>query len=99
MYKLQHCGVSKKVFLMEGDEDNPSHFSMYSANTGISTHIEQEKRLKRVKTIRLQVEKGEFQGVDLISTRNKHDSVKFLIQQLEKFMKSFDPLRPPTLKM
>lgn len=64
MYKLQHCGVSKKVFLMEGDEDNPSHFSMYSANTGISTHIEQEKRLKRVKTIRLQVEKGEFQGVD-----------------------------------
>ena len=50
---------------MEGDEDNPNHFSMYSANTGFSTHIEQEKRLKRVKTIRLQVEKGEFQGVDL----------------------------------
>ena len=99
MYKLQHCGVSKKVFLMEGDEDNPSQFSMYSANTGISTHIEQEKRLKRVKTIRLQVEKGEFQGVDLICTKNKHDSVKFLIQQLEQFVKSFDPLRPPTLTM
>ena len=55
MYKLQHCGIAKKLFIMEGDEDNPSHFSMYSANTGIASLMEQEKRLKRVKTVRLQV--------------------------------------------
>lgn len=45
------------------------------------------------------MEKGEFQGIDLICTKNKHDSVKFLIQQLERFKKSFDPLRPPTMTM
>ena len=65
MYKLQHCGIAKKLFIMEGDEDNPSHFSMYSANTGIASLMEQEKRLKRVKTVRLQV-------------RNRHSNGKYV---------------------
>jgi ERCC4-type nuclease len=63
MYKLQHCGIAKKLFIMEGDEDNPSYFSMYSANTGITSLMEQEKRLKRVKTVRIQV-------------RNRHSNEK-----------------------
>lgn len=65
MYKLQHCGIAKKLFIMEGDEDNPSHFSMYSANTGIASLMEQEKRLKRVKTVRIQV-------------RNRHSNEKYV---------------------
>lgn len=55
MFKLQHCGVPKKLFLMEGDEDNLTQFSMISAITGVATKNEQINRLKRVKTIRIQV--------------------------------------------
>jgi len=47
----------------------------------------------------LQLENGEFEGVDLLCTRNRHDTVKFLIHQLEKFKKSFNPRRPPTKTM
>mmetsp|Transcript_15855 Transcript_15855/g.34301 ORF Transcript_15855/g.34301 Transcript_15855/m.34301 type:complete len:836 (-) Transcript_15855:98-2605(-) len=110
MYKMQNCGISNKLFLMEGDEDNPNVFSSYNrqpaavmgkktgvAKRGVAPKMEQLKRLKRVKTVRIQIEKGEFQGVDLICTKNKHDTVKFLIQQLERFKKSFNPLRPPEM--
>ena len=45
---------------------------------------------------RMQLEKGEFQGVDLICTRNRSDTVKYLIHQLYIFQRSFDPRRPPT---
>lgn len=47
MYKLQNCGVSKKLFLMEGDEDKTK--SIFS---GAKSQIEKERRLKRVKTLR-----------------------------------------------
>lgn len=44
----------------------------------------------------MQLENGEFEGVDLVCTRNRHDTVKYLIQQLERFKSSFNPRRPPT---
>lgn len=91
MYKLQHSGVSKKLFLMEGDEDKTK-----SLLTGAKSQNEKERRLKRVKSLRLQLQNGEFEGVDLICTRNRYDTVKFLIHQLEDFQKSFNPRRPPT---
>ncbi len=47
MYKLQHCGISNKLFLMEGDEDRTRNFFV-----GAKSEIEKAKRLKRVKTIR-----------------------------------------------
>ena len=47
MYKLQTCGVSKKLFLMEGDEDRTKNFF-----SGAKSHMEKERRLKRVKTLR-----------------------------------------------
>jgi hypothetical protein len=47
MYKLQHCGISKKVFLMEGDEDEAKNFFV-----GAKSNMEKERRLKRVKTLR-----------------------------------------------
>ena len=45
---------------------------------------------------RLQLENGEFEGIDIICTRNRCDTVSFLIQQLESFQKSFNPMQPPT---
>mmetsp|Transcript_3496 Transcript_3496/g.8906 ORF Transcript_3496/g.8906 Transcript_3496/m.8906 type:complete len:772 (-) Transcript_3496:219-2534(-) len=104
MYKLQNCGVTKKIFLMEGDEDNPSQFSTFASKSGVKSRFvapkfEQEKRLKRVKTVRLQIEKGEWHGVETVSTNSKEDTVKFLIQQLEMFKKSFDPMHPPDMTM
>jgi len=47
MYKLRHCGVRKKLFLMEDDEDRAKCFFV-----GVKTPIERDKSLKRVKTIR-----------------------------------------------
>ena len=47
MYKLQHCGVSKKLFLMEGDEDKAKNIF-----AGAKSNMEKERRLKRVKTLR-----------------------------------------------
>ena len=52
-----------------------------------------------MKTARIQIEKGEWSGVDLLCTKNKDDTVKYLIQQLEKVKREFDPLRPPALTM
>ena len=47
MYKLQHSGMGKKLFLMEGDEDKAR--GLFS---GAKSHKEKERRLKRVKTLR-----------------------------------------------
>ena len=91
MYKLQNCGVSHKLFLMEGDEHATKSFFR-----GAKTQSEKERRLKRVKSLRLQLEQGEFEGVTLLCTRNKYDTIKFLIYQLEQFQKTFNPRRPPT---
>ena len=105
-YKLQNCGIKKKLFLMEGDEDDPKQFSMYSTTArgtttvrGTTTPAEQLKRLKRVKTVRLQMEKGDWKGIDIVCTKNAADTVEFLIQQLKNFKKSFNPLRPPAKTM
>ncbi|KAL3792850.1 hypothetical protein HJC23_004775 [Cyclotella cryptica] len=91
MYKLQNCGVSKKLFVMEGDEDKAKNLFR-----GAKSQAERERRLKRVKTLRLQLANGEFEGVDLVCTKDRHHTVKFLIHQLESFQQSFDPRRPPT---
>ena len=47
MYKLRHCGIRKKLFLMEDDEDKAACFFV-----GVKTPVERDKSLKRVKTIR-----------------------------------------------
>jgi len=91
MYKLQTCGISKKIFLMEGDEDKTK-----SLLTGAKTQNEKERRLKRVKSLRLQLANDEFDGVTLVCTRNRYDTVKFLIHQLETFRNEFDHQNPPT---
>jgi len=106
MYKMQHSGVNKKLFILEGDEDDPSHFRMIRQIKfgngyikGMTEQQQQSNRLKRVKTTRLQIENGEWQGVDLLCTKNKHDTVKFLQEQLDTFRNSFDPLDPPEKTM
>jgi len=91
MYKLQTCGISKKIFLMEGDEDKTK-----SLLTGAKTKNEKERRLKRIKSLRLQLANDEFDGVTLVCTRNRYDTVKLLIHQLETFRDEFDPTNPPT---
>lgn len=55
MYKFQHYGVSRKLFLIEANEENPEHFHMRSANTSVARKYEQSSRLKRVKTTHMQV--------------------------------------------
>lgn len=52
----------------------------------ISTHLYQ---------CRLQLANGEFEGVELICTKSRHDTVKFLIHQLKCLQESFDPRHPP----
>ncbi len=86
------CGfIRRKIFLMEGDEDDPSQFWDDSDKTnGRTTKAEHEKRLKRVKTMRLQLEKGEWPGVKLVCTRNKDDTVKYLIDQMVDFQRQLN---------
>mmetsp|Transcript_28319 Transcript_28319/g.43393 ORF Transcript_28319/g.43393 Transcript_28319/m.43393 type:complete len:690 (+) Transcript_28319:23-2092(+) len=91
MYKLRECvDLSKKIFLMEGDEDNDANF--YKLNKhGTHSKFEHQGRLKRVKTLRLHVLKGEYEGVDLVCTRTKHDSVQYIVDQMEALQESFNP--------
>ena len=98
MYKFQKNGISRKVFLMEGDEDNVNTFNIRAAG-GSASEMEQMKRLKRVKTTRLHLERGDYQGVDIVCTRDKHDTVQWLIHQFAQLQKSFDPLHPPDTTM
>ena len=65
-------------------------------SAGAKSAAEKERRLKRVKTLRRQLENREFEGVDIICTRNRTDTIKFLMHQLETFRASFDARRPPT---
>lgn len=94
MYKLQHCGLPNKLFLLEGDEDCPSQFYHHEGN-----RAELEKMRKRVKTLRMQIDRGEYRGINILSTRNKDDTVQFLIDQMENFQRYFDPTEPPALTM
>ena len=47
MYKLMNCGMDKKLFVMEGDEDKTKGLMH-----GAKNQSERERRLKRVKTLR-----------------------------------------------
>ena len=47
MYKLMNCGMGKKLFIMEGDEDMTKGLMHGAKSQG-----ERERRLKRVKTLR-----------------------------------------------
>ena len=90
MYKFQHCGIPNKIFLMEGDENKNCSFA------GSNSQMEKIRRLKRIKTARLKLERGEWEGVDLVCTRNRMDSIRFLIHKLEELQRAFNPRRPPT---
>ena len=46
------------------------------------------KRLKRVKTTRMQLERGEYKFVNCINTKSKEDTISFLIQQLANLKQS-----------
>ncbi|EJK50298.1 hypothetical protein THAOC_30748, partial [Thalassiosira oceanica] len=106
MYKLQHCGLENKVFLLEGDEDNVGKFTRYTSssnphakggkNYGVASKDEQSKRLKRVKTLRMRIAAGEFKGVSIVNTLNRDESVKWLIHKMEGLRASFDPNNLPT---
>ena len=95
MYKLQQCDIPNKLFLLEGDEDNPREFKNMG-NPG-----ETDKRLKRVKTLRLQIENGEYDGISIVCTRNQHDSVQYFIDQMIEMKERFDsnPFQFPTRTM
>jgi len=68
----------------EGDEDNPHEFSNKNTSSfGVVSPEEYVKRLKRVKTARMQLERGEWKGIKCISTKSKQDTISFLIQQLK----------------
>mmetsp|Transcript_12114 Transcript_12114/g.26420 ORF Transcript_12114/g.26420 Transcript_12114/m.26420 type:complete len:851 (+) Transcript_12114:2-2554(+) len=90
MYKFQHCGIRKKIFLMEGDEEKINVFA------GANTKQEKLNRLKRIKTSRLRLDRGEWDGVDLVCTLNRRDSILFMIKKLEELQQTFNPRRPPT---
>ncbi len=95
MYKLQHCELSNKLFLLEGDEDCPLQFNHHKGN-----EKELDKMKKRVKTLRMQIQNGEYRGINTISTRTKDDTVHFLIDQMEKLQRQFDRSSgPPPLTM
>ena len=73
----------------EGDEDNPHEFSNKNTSSfGVVSPEEYVKRLKRVKTARMQLERGEWKGIKCISTKSKQDTISFLIQQLKNLKKS-----------
>ena len=66
-----------------------------NTESSAASREEQLRRLKRVKTIRNQMIQSEFTGVRIVCTKDREDTVKWLIQQLELIRRSFDPTRPP----
>jgi len=96
MFKLQQCEIPRKLFLMEGNEDDPRG-SFHENYHGYKN--ERENRLKRVKTMRLQLENGEYHGISLESTRNKNESVQYLIDQMVDLKERFNPMQPPNRTM
>ena len=88
MHKLVHCGIDRKIFLVEGDEDN---FQWRTEGGGPASEDEKRKRRLRIKTTRLLVEHGRFRGVELVCTKFKDRTIQFLIYQMELLQNSFDP--------
>lgn len=93
MYKLQKSGITKKIFLMEGDEDKIG--DIYK----LGDPGEFEKRRKRVKTMRNQILNGEWQGVEVECTRNKDHSVQYLIDQMTILKRQLDSANIPSKTM
>jgi len=88
MHKLVHCGIDRKIFLVEGDEDT---FQWRTEGGGPASEDEKRKRRLRIKTTRLLVEHGRFRGVELVCTKFKDRTIQFLIYQMELLQNSFDP--------
>jgi len=87
MYKLINCGIKRKIFLIEGDEDK---YKWRTEGGRPPSKEEVDNRRKRVKTTRMLVQAGRFRGVELICTRFPCHTRKFLIHQMKLFMESFD---------
>ena len=66
---------------------------------GANSHMEKQNRMKRIKTMRLMLERGEYEGVDLECTRNRKETTDLLIRHLERLQAAFDPRRPPAKTM
>ena len=47
----------------------------------------------------MQIENGEFSGVDLICTKDKDDTTNFLIEQIKRIKAAFNPSSVPTITM
>eukprot|EP00986_Skeletonema_menzelii_P011273 scaffold5772_cov145-Skeletonema_menzelii.AAC.8 len=88
MHKFVNCGIERKIFLVEGDEDN---FHWRTEGGGPASQDEKRKRRLRIKTTRLLVEHGRYKGVELVCTRRSDVTIQFLIHQMELLLKSFDP--------
>lgn len=88
MYKLVNCGIERKIFLIEGDEDIQDW-----RTAGGGGACDKEKRLRRlrIKTVRLQVQHGHYKGVELVCTQFGDRTIAFLIHQMELLQRSFDP--------
>ncbi len=88
MYKLVNCGIERKIFLVEGDEDTHKWRTQ-----GGGPASDKEKRLRRlrIKTIRLLVQHGHWKGVELVCTKFGDRTIAFLIYQMELLQASFDP--------
>jgi len=88
MHKLVHCGIARKIFLIEGDEDT---HQWLTEGGGPASEEEKRKRRLRIKTTRLLVENGRFKGVELVCTKFKDRTIAFLIYQMELLQRSFHP--------
>ncbi len=88
MHKLVNCGIHRKIFLIEGDEDN---FHWRTERGRPADQAEKRKRRLRVKTVRLLLENGRYPGVELVCTRRSDVTIQFLIHQIELLLRSFDP--------
>ena len=86
---FSHISLDTHTPGTEGDEDNPHEFSNKNTSSfGVVSPEEYVKRLKRVKTARMQLERGEWKGIKCISTKSKQDTISFLIQQLKNLKQS-----------
>ncbi len=88
MYKLVNCGIERKIFLIEGDEDTQN---WKTAGAGPALDKEKRNRRLRIKTVRLLVQHGHWKGVELVCTKYGDRSIQFLIYQMELLQASFDP--------
>ena len=87
MHKLVNCGIERKMFVIEGDEDK---HRWRTEGGGPASQAEQRKRRLRIKTTRLLVERGRFNGVELLCTKFKDRTIQYLIYEMERLRSSFN---------